>query len=104
MTDFDLARWDLFLRAMHAAFCAREFTLHGIFIFCKISIICLEAAAYPILIPGNPKDFVKERKTRRLSYFFTYDITDSFDSGTSSIKHSSTNTIEDSFFCSFNYC
>jgi len=54
-----------------AASCAKELTLHGIFIFCKILIICLEPQAYPILKPGKPNDFVKDLKIKRLSYFFT---------------------------------
>ncbi len=49
-------------------------------------------------IPANPNDFVNDLKTNRLSYFFTKLIMDWFDSGTNSIKHSSTNTILDFFF------
>ena len=94
----DLVIWDLFLITSFAASCAKEFTLHGIFIFCKILIISLEPQAYPILIPGKPNDLVKDLKIKRLSYFFTYDITDSLESGTNSIKHSSMKTKVFNFF------
>ena len=95
--DFDFIRWDLFLIATIPASCARTFTLHGILIFCKISMNCFDATAYPILIPAKPKDLVRDLKTKRLSYLFIKFNTDWFDSGTNSIKHSSTNTIQD--FC-----
>ena len=67
----DFLIWDIFLITAFAASCAKEFTLHGIFIFCKILIISLEPQAYPILNPGKPNDFVKDLKIKILSYFFT---------------------------------
>ena len=67
--DFDFVICDLFLIATIPASCAKAFTLQGIFIFCKTSIICFEAPAYPILIPAKPNDLVRDLRTKRFSCF-----------------------------------
>src|SRR5579883_2868977 len=87
--------YDLSDNAIIADFCAIPLTFHGIFIFCKISMIFLFPMPYPIRSPASPNDFVSDRRIKRLSNSRRCDMTLSFVSGTSSIKHSSRNTIAD---------
>src|SRR6185437_11598223 len=91
-------RWDLSDNALIEDCCAIPLTFHGIFIFCRISIIFLLPSPYPILNPANPNDLVRDRRMKRLSNSFRYETTLSLPLGTNSMKHSSRNTIED-FLC-----